>query len=131
MTDQFSAIAERIRALKTSVVTLVESTRSDGVPIRGLREAQDQLIEEYQKLLNEGAKYLLKGEAARSETALQAVEDAYTAWQVIDSSFRETLTLAYNGTIPRQNLLIDDIHAELGRRIGDAVAALYTRLYAL
>ena len=131
MTDQFPAIAERIRALRTSFVTLVETTRSEGVPIRELREAQDHLIEEYQKLLNEGAKYLLKGEAAGTETALTGVEDAYTSWRMIDQKMRDTLSLAYDGAIPRQNLLIDDIHAELGRRIGDAVAALYTRLHAL
>lgn len=131
MTDQFPAIAERIRALRTSVVSLAETTRSEGVPIRDLREAQDRLIEEYQKLLNEGAKHLLKGDAAGSETALAAVEDAYASWRMIDQKLRETLSLAYGGTIPRQNLLIDDVHAELARRVGDPVAALYTRLHAL
>jgi hypothetical protein len=131
MTDQFPAIAERIRALRTSIVSLVETTRSEGVPIRDLQEAEDRLAEEYQALLNEGAKCLLKGDAAGSETALAAVEDACSSWRIIDQKMRETLSLAYGGTIPRQNLLIDDVHAELARRAGDPAAALYTRLHAL
>jgi hypothetical protein len=131
MTDQFSAIAEKIRALGTNLVSLVETTRSDGVPLRGLGEAQEELIEEYQKLLNEGAKLLLQGETAGSETALRAVEDACGVWRSVDSAFRETLSLAYDGTLPRRNLLIDDVHAELGRRAGDPVAALYARLRSL
>jgi hypothetical protein len=131
MTDQFPAIAEKIRALQASFITLVETTRSEGIPIRELREAHDALIEEYQKLLNEGAKHLLKGEAAGSEAALAATGDAYSSWRNIDRTMRETLSLAYGGTIPRQNLLADDVHAELGRRVGDPTAALYTRLHAL
>ena len=131
MTDQFPAIAERIRTLRTSFVTLVETTRSEGVPVRALRESAEVLIEEYQKLLNEGAKHLLKGDAAGSETALAAAEDAYASWRTMDGELRSTLALAYGGTIPRQNLLIDDVHAEMGRRIGDPVAALYTRLRSL
>ncbi len=131
MNDQFSSITEKIRALKTSIASLLETTREEGVPAESLRQNKSLIVEEYQKLLNEGAKQLLKDDFVGSETVIRAVEYAYTAWRSIDASFRETLSLAYAGKIPRQNLLIDDIHAELRQRIGDPTAALYTRLYTL
>ena len=129
MTDQFLPIADRIRALHTGMVSLLESTRADGVPADALQMTKTLLTEEYQRLLNHGAQSLLKEDPVGSETALRVVEYAHTTWRSIDSSFRETLSLAYAGTIPRQNLLIDDVHAELRQRIGDATALLYTRLY--
>jgi hypothetical protein len=131
MNDQFSPITERIRALKTSIVSLLEKTRDDGVPAENLRQNKSLIVEEYQKLLNEGAKQLFKDDFVGSETVIRAVEEAYAVWRSIDASFRETLSLAYDGKIPRQNLLIDDVQAELRQRIGDPTAALYTRLYAL
>lgn len=131
MNDQFSPITEKIRALKTSIVSLLETTRDEGVPADSLRQNKSLIVEEYQKLLNEGAKQLLKDDFVGSETVIRAVEDAYAAWRAIDASFRETFSLAYAGKIPRQNLLSDDVHAELRQRIGDSTAALYTRLYTL
>ncbi len=131
MNDQFSSITEKIRALKTSTVSLLETTRDGGVPADTLRQNKSLIVEEYQKLLNEGAKQLFKDDFVGSETVIHAVEDAYAAWREIDASFRETLSLAYAGTISRQNLLIDDVHAELRQRIGDPTAALYTRLHTL
>jgi len=131
MNDQFSSIMEKIRALKTSIVSLLETTRDDGVPADSLRQTKSLIVEEYQKLLNEGAKQLFKDDFVGSETVMRAVEDAYAAWHAIDASFRETLSLAYDGKISRQNLLIDDVHAELRQRIGDPIAALYTRLYTV
>jgi hypothetical protein len=131
MNDQFSSITEKIRALKTSIISLLETTRDGGVPANSLREYKSLIVEEYQKLLNEGAKQLFKDDFVGSETVMRAVEDAYAAWHAIDASFRETLSLAYDGKISRQNLLIDDVHAELRQRIGDPTAALYTRLYTL
>jgi hypothetical protein len=130
MSDQFPAIAERIRALGTSLVSLLETARDEGVPVRSFRLMMSDLIEEYQKLLNEGAKELFKGGAAGSESMLHSVEKAYSSWRALDASLRETFSLAYSGAIPRQNLLLDDDHAELRRRIGDPTAALYTRLYS-
>ena len=131
MSDQFPAIAERIRALGMSLVSLLETARDEGVPVKTLRQMKSDLIAEYQKLLNEGAKELFKGGAAGSESLLRSVETAYASWRTLDASLRETLSLAYSGAIPRQNLLLDDDYAELRRRIGDPMAALYTRLYSL
>lgn len=129
MTDQFSPIVDRIRTLGAGMVSLLESTRGEGVPTDALNLTRSLLIEEYRKLLEEGERRALQKTAAGSETALHPVEDAYTEWRSVDASFRETLSLAYTGAIPRRNLLIDDAHADLCRRIGDPTAALYTRLY--
>lgn len=129
MSDKFSAIAERIRALAASLVSLLETTRGQGVPVMTLRQLKTELIQESQRLLNEGAKELFEDREAPA--SLHAVERAYAAWREMEASLRETLSLAYSGAVPRQNLLIDDDCAELCRRIGDPLAALYTRLFSL
>jgi hypothetical protein len=131
MTDQFSSISDKIHALRTGTISLLETTRDRGVPAETLQMTRTLLIEVYQKLLNDGAKHLLKENFVGSESAVRLVEDAYKSWRAIDAAFRETLSLAYVGTIPRQNLLIDDVHAELRQRVGDPTAALYTRIYKL
>ncbi len=131
MTGQFSPNTDKIRALRTSLVTLIESTREGGVPTDQLNQAKTIIIEEYQKMLNEGAKILLKEDFAGSEQVVHTIEDAYDTWRSIEKVFCETLSLAYNGTISRQNLLLDDCLTELCRRIGDPIAALYTRLHVL
>lgn len=131
MTDQFSSIADKIRTLQAGTISLLETTRAQGVPTDTLQMTRTLLVDEYQKLLNDGARHLLKENFVGSETAVRLIEDAYKAWRSIDAAFRETLSLAYAGTIPRQNLLIDDIHAELRQRIGDPTAALYTRIFKL
>jgi hypothetical protein len=94
-----------------------------------LRQLKTELIQESQRLLNEGAKELFEDREAPA--SLHAVERAYAAWREMEASLRETLSLAYSGAVPRQNLLIDDDCAELCRRIGDPLAALYTRLFSL
>ncbi len=131
MSDQFSFTSARIRALKTSMVSLLEGTRTEGISTDRLRQTKALLVEEYQKFLNEGAKRLLKEDFVGSDEIIQCVEDAYAAWREIDTAFRETFALAYDGAIPRQNLLADDTHLELRQRIGDPIAALYNRLYSL
>lgn len=131
MTGQFSPNTDRIRTLRTSIVTLMESTRENGVPAERLNETKALLNEEFQKLLNEGAKILLKEDFTGSEQVVRTVEEAYGDWRSIENVFTETLSLAYDGSISRQNLLLDDTLNEMRRRIGDPVAALYTRLYVL
>jgi hypothetical protein len=44
----------------------------------------------------------------------------------VDGAFAQTLRLAYANQIPRANLLLDDIHAGLRRRVGEPVAEAYT-----
>jgi hypothetical protein len=131
MTDQFSPIVERIRTLGSGMITLLGTTRAEGIPNDALQITKALLIEEYQRLLNEGARRLLKETSAGSETAVHLVEDAYVTWRSIDTAFRETLALSYAGTIPRQNLLIDDAYTELRQRIGDTTARLYTLVYRM
>jgi hypothetical protein len=113
------------------MVTLMETTRENGVPFDRLDSVRTDVVEEYQKLLNEGAKILINDDFAGSEQVVRTVEEAYGTWRSMEAALSETLSLAYDGTISRQNLLLDDCLTELRRRIGDPIASLYTRLHAL
>jgi len=130
MSDHFHSTSARIRALKTSIVSLLENERGAGVPTDKLKQSKDLLVEAFQKFLNDGAARLLKASLAGSEDFVHGVEEVYTDWQAIDAAFRGTLALAYQGTISRQNLLLDDVHNELKNRIGDPIAVFYARIHA-
>ncbi len=131
MSDQFLSTSARIRALKTTIVSLLESERNAGVPTDKILQSKDLLVEAFQKFLNDGASMLVNDSFTGSEEFVRHVEEAYTEWRAIDSAFRDTLAMAYEGSVPRQNLLLDDLHTELTVRIGEPTAALYTRIYSL
>jgi hypothetical protein len=130
MSDHFHSTSARIRALRTSIVSLLENERGAGVPLDKTNQSKDLLVEAFQKFLNDGAAKLLKDNFAGSEEFIHQVEEAYTDWQAIDSAFRDTFALAYQGNISRQNLLLDDVHIELKNRIGDPIAVFYARIYS-
>ncbi|MEJ2720378.1 MAG: hypothetical protein P8181_04465, partial [bacterium] len=131
MSDQFLSTSTRIRALRTSIVSLLESEREAGVPMDKVRQSKDLLVEAYQKFLNHGASMFVNDTIVGSEEFVRHVEEAYTHWRTIDDAFRATLAMAYQGVISRQNLLLDDLHSEQKTRIGDPIAAFYTKAYAL
>ncbi|UCH85564.1 MAG: hypothetical protein JSW50_07730 [Candidatus Latescibacterota bacterium] len=129
MSDHFHSTSARIRALKTSIVSLLESERETGVPMDKVNQSKDLLVEAYQKFLNDGASRLLKETFAGSEEFIHVIEEAYADWRDVDNAFQETLAMAYQGVVSRQNLLLDDIHNELRTRVGDPTAAFYSRVH--
>lgn len=63
-----------------------------------------------------------------SDTLLADTESAYRVWKSIDAAFDNALQLAYDGEIPRANLLLDDVRTYLNTRAGDALTEAYTQL---
>jgi hypothetical protein len=122
MSEHFSSTAARIRALKTTIVSLLESDRDKGIPTDKIEQNRDLLVEAYQKLVNDAATKFLKESYVGSEESVRLIEEVYSDWRAIDRAFDETLSLAYQGSVPRQNLLLDDIHTELKHRVGDPIA---------
>ena len=59
MNESFSTNTAKIRALKTSMLSLLESGREGDVPNERIREGADFLMEAYQHVLNEGSKQLV------------------------------------------------------------------------
>lgn len=130
MSDHYSTETVRIRALTMSMVSLLESARDEEIPVDQLERGAGLLTEAYQSVLNVGTKQLVGESAAGFDSAFRAIEVAYRDWRAVESTFARTLDLAYNGTIPSQNLQGGAVLAQLEQRVGDRIAALHSKIHA-
>jgi len=130
MNENFSTNTAKIRALKTSMVSLLESGRDGEVPNERIREGADFLLEAYQSVLNEGSKQLVEGSASGFAQAIQDIEVSVSHWGSVKTAFKKTLDMAYAGALPKDHLLLDSVFTKLERQVGEPLAALHSRLRA-
>jgi len=131
MTDHFVTSTTRIRALNSSLMSLLRGEQgASSVPLQKIRESAAYLADSYQEILNMGSKQLASGLTNRYAETITAVESAYTGWRGLDDAFVETLNRAYGGLAPRACLQLDVLHEGLRRRVGEPISGLYARLYA-
>ena len=130
MTDKYSADTAKIRALNSSLVSLLRTDPEQEIPADRIQESAGFISDSYQQVLNDGTKLLASATADAYGETLANVEAAYTSWRAVDDAFLDALSLAYNGKTPVQNLQLDSLHQDLKRRVGDPVAALYTRIHS-
>jgi hypothetical protein len=130
MTDHNLAGTARIRALKTTLVSLLEGAREETIPLLQLQHGARLLTEAYQEMFNLGSKQLARDSADDFEATLLAVRDGYDSWRSVDAAFARTLDLAYNGYISPENLQTDEIYTQLREQVGERISALYAKLQA-
>lgn len=116
-----------IAPLRQTIVSIIEKERERGCNFATLKDIGSTLETALQNVLVSGKKHLDSGSSERVGTALALLENAYSEWKTINRCFTDTLRLAFNGLIPRENLLLDDIQAKLRVSVGNPLAALYTR----
>ena len=131
MSGNISADPTRIRALRTSLVSLLEGESDGIIPAQRVRQGARLLIEAYQEILNAGSKQLVSLSRDQFRGTLHVIQSAYADWRDIDGAFAKALNDSYRGSLASTNLLLDTVHAELTRRVGDPLAALHARLHAL
>jgi hypothetical protein len=129
MSDHYSANTARIRALKTSVVSLLDPTQEEPVSNHQLDQGVELLTEAFQDVLNLGSKQLLQSPADNFTRALQAIESAYKDWRDVETAFEHTLAAAYNGYSSRDNLFVDSTYVDLRQRVGEPVSALRAKVH--
>lgn len=110
----------QIDDLKSELIIALELERGEGCHI----ESIERSVRHFATAITP----LAAGAGAGSEPAaydeyFPAVRAARDAWRSIDAAFDETLRLAYRGEIPRTNLLLAGVRAELRERAGDSLAA--------
>jgi hypothetical protein len=130
MNDHCTTETARIRALKTSMVSLLESAREETIPLAQLQQGARLLTAAYQDIFNLGSKQLVNESPADLAATLHAIEDGYSDWRAVEGAFAKTLELAYNGYTTRDNLQADAIFTELRRQVGHPVSALHAKLHA-
>ena len=130
MNENHSTEPTRIRALKTSMVSLLEDERDEGIQLSKVIQGSRLLHEAFQTILNEGSKLLVDPAPSKFGATLQTVEASYMNWREVGAAFTETLRLAYNGDVSKENLILDSIYADLRDRVGEPIGSLYTRLHS-
>lgn len=120
-----STDTDKLVDLKSDLIISLELQRGEGCDLAGVRATAERLADAVRPLLDEA-----EGDSMREtfDAVFPAVESAYEDWKAIDAVFAETTRLAYDGAIPRVNLLLDQIHADLRERVGYRLAERYTAL---
>lgn len=130
MSDHFSADTAKIRALRTSIASLLDSAADEPLDRGQLDRGVKLLVETFQDALNLGSKQLFRASPESYGHALGQVKAAYAAWRDVAAAFQRALADAYNGYTARDNLLIDATYNDLGQSIGEPIAALHAKLHA-
>lgn len=130
MNEYYSTDTARIRALKSSMLSLLESAHEETVAASRLRQGADLLAEAFQEILNAGSQQLVSDSVVSFGKTLHLIEEGYDDWRTVDSAFARTLSMAYCGYIPRENLKLDVVRDELRARVGEPISALHAKLHA-
>jgi hypothetical protein len=62
------------------------------------------------------------------DSYLPGLEEAYTGWKSVNRAFEDTIRMSYTHTLPRRNLLMDQIQSELAASVGEPLAERYIGL---
>ena len=124
MANILSTLCDQIDDLRSEMVLSLELQRGAGCNI-------DEIGALGERFANAVRPFLTPEHygGAALPSAFPAVEAAYAAWRGVRDALGETLDMAYRNDVPRANLLLDDIRADLEERVGEPLATCYTELH--
>ncbi len=125
--DSGTATTDRIDDLAAELVLSLELSRGEGCDLAATQRAADRLADAFHAAVV-ATEELERDADASIDHAYRMVESAYRQWKAVDTAFAQTIRLAYENHVPRHNLLLDDIRANLERRAGEPIAEAYTEL---
>jgi hypothetical protein len=123
-----TATTDRIDDLAAELVLSLELSRGEGCDLAATERAADRLANAFHAAVVATEDVEREETPASIDAVYRVVESAYRQWKGVDAAFKQTIRLAYEHQIPRHNLLIDDIHASLQRRVGEPIAEAYAKL---
>ena len=128
MASFLPSTTDRIHDLASELVLSLELSRGEGCDVAATRQAADRFILAVHGALIAAEALDHEGSTTRIDDTCRLLEAGYAQWKSVDGAFAQTLRLAYTNHVPRINLLLDDIHADLRQRAGEPVAEAYTEL---
>ena len=128
MASFLPATTDRIHDLASELVLSLELSRGEGCDVAATAQAAERFAHAMHGALIAAEALDREGSTGRIDETCRALESAYSHWKSVDGAFAQTLRLAYTNQVPRSNLLLDDIHANLRQRVGDPTAEAYTEL---
>lgn len=123
-TVDFATVADEL-------IEALESGRARGCDPAAIRRKSDRYTEAVAALLERtpGGLHPAVNEAA--DAYLPELEDAYVAWKSVDQAFEDTIRMSYNHSLPRRNLLLDQIQSDLEGGVGEPLAERYIGLKSM
>jgi hypothetical protein len=121
----------RLEDFEDDLISTVETDRPRGCESTVIGEKARNYAEAIRSLLVDTAADPADETRQRFDRALPRLESAYAGWKVVDKTLDDTFQMAYVKTIPRQNLLLDQIHADLVRSVGEPLAEQYIQIKAM
>lgn len=125
------ATSERIDDFASELVLSLELSRGEGCDLAATEHAAERLVQAFHGAIAASDEIERANSNARVDDLCRLVEKAYTQWKSVDAAFAQTIRLAYEHQVPRHNLQLDDIHADLKRRVGEPIAEAYTELRSM
>jgi hypothetical protein len=127
MTNILPPETETFRESQTDLVTLLEQERENGCNLAAVREKAIRYSEEVRAILSPGGSDSQETSVAFFDQDFTELETAYRGWKSVRRTFKETIDMAYRDSVPRKNLFLDQIYADLNDIVGDRLSDAYTQ----
>ncbi len=124
MANILSTLSDRIEDLRSEIVLTVELQRGNGCNVAAISAMGSKFADAVRPFLTPE----LHGGPALG-ASFPAVENAYAAWKSVRGVLDKTLDMAYENSVPRSNLLLDDLRSDLEERVGEPLSVCYTELH--
>lgn len=119
---------EIFRESQTDLVTSLEQEREKGCNLSAIREKAIKYSEDVRAILFPEGSDSRETSAAFFDQDFTEVETAYREWKSVRRVFKETIDMAYRNAVPKKNLFLDQVYADLNDTVGDRLSDAYTQL---
>ena len=130
MANSLPTLAANLDVLVADLIKTLEADQHQGCDPSVIREKSNRYAEGVSLLMTTGSSHSIDNREDHLDSFLPRLESAYAGWKSVDRAFENVFRLAYDNSIPRQNLLLDQMHADLIQNVGDPLAESYIRLKA-
>ena len=130
MANTLPTLAANLEVLEADLIKTLETDQHQGCDPSVIREKSNRYAEGVSLLMTTGSSHSIDNREDHLDSFLPRLESAYAGWKSVDNAFEGVFRLAYDKSIPRQNLLLDQMHADLIQNVGDPLAESYIRLKA-
>jgi hypothetical protein len=130
MVNNLPTQAARLEGFETDLIKILVEDRPRGCVVAAVGDKARLYTEAVRTLLNGEWDGPAGGTDDKFDGLLPRLESAYAGWKSVSKAFEDTIRMAYSNAVPRENLLLDQTHADLVQSVGEPLADRYIRLMA-
>jgi hypothetical protein len=130
MAKNLPTLEARLEDFEADLISSVEANRLRGCDVSTIGDRSKRYVQAVRSLLDGDPVGVEDRRDERYDRFLPRLERAYLGWKSVNKAFEDTIHMAYAKAVPRQNLLLDQTHAELTLSVGEPLSEHYIRLKA-